>query len=992
MGVGFLGSRFVGRVEELGRLLGALERTEQGKPATVLLAGDAGIGKTRLLEELRGQAQRRGHQVLIGGCLEVGDVGLPYVAVVVALRGFAADTEDGRLIAAAKGLPGLERLLPELAGEPTAVSAPGGGLDQLQLFDAIRALFERLSEDAPVLVVLEDLHWADRATRDLLAFLVRTLHGRIALVASYRATGVDRHHPLSPVLAGLIRQPNVERLELLPFGRADLATHLAAISGQHLPGAVVDQIFARSEGNPFYAEELLAAGAGEGDVRLPPTLTEVLLVRIEALSQPAQQMLRVAAVAGREASHQLLAAATGWPEAEVERGLRDAIAGQVLVASAATESYRFRHALLQEAVYGDLLPGERTRLHATYARLLAAADPDPAGGDGSAAELAWHCLASHDLPGGLAALVRAADQAATVFAPSEAFRHLTQTLELWNRVPDAAAVAGVDRVEVLVRAAEAADLSGEFRQAVGLAREAVEAVDKDAEPRRAAMLYERLSSYVIDAELEFERAKEETLATSEKAVELVPEEPPTPLRAWVAGGRARALMHARDYQGARRWGEEALAVARAAGSIGDEAQALTTLALMELRFGDVETARSLFHDADGRAAAAGNRSLELEARHGLGALEFDLGNLDAACTVLDQATELAERSGLAWSGYGIDSRLRRCIAHYAAGNWDQAERISAAFDDRRPAAGPLSAAALYVEVGRGHHARAVERLAWLAPFRDGDPYVAYVAGCCEVDLICWQGDPGRASALARSILVTQEEAGLPWLLSTIWPAALGLAAEGDRAERARAAGDQAEQAEAKTVAEDLLDRARAALQRARDRGRQVGPEALAWLARAEAEWTRVEGRSDPGRWTAAAEAFAYGYAYEEARCRWRLAEALLGVGDRQQAGVAVRTAYKTAVRLQAEPLRKALEVLARRGRLDVGLPAERGLASLTPRELEVLRLLVEGRSNRQIARALFITEKTASVHVSNIMSKFGAANRSEAAAIAHRLRLLEPNA
>ena len=196
MGVDFLGSRFVGRVEELGRLLGALERTEQGKPATVLLAGDAGIGKTRLLEELHDQAQRRGYQVLIGGCLEVGDVGLPYVAVVVALRGFAADAEDGRLIAAAKGLPGLERLLPELAGEPTAVSAPGGGLDQLQLFDAIRALFERLSDDAPVLVVLEDLHWADRSTRDLLAFLVRTLHGRIALVASYRSEGLDRRNPL----------------------------------------------------------------------------------------------------------------------------------------------------------------------------------------------------------------------------------------------------------------------------------------------------------------------------------------------------------------------------------------------------------------------------------------------------------------------------------------------------------------------------------------------------------------------------------------------------------------------------------------------------------------------------------------------------------------------------------------------------------------------------------------------------------------------------
>jgi DNA-binding NarL/FixJ family response regulator len=432
-------------------------------------------------------------------------------------------------------------------------------------------------------------------------------------------------------------------------------------------------------------------------------------------------------------------------------------------------------------------------------------------------------------------------------------------------------------------------------------------------------------------------------------------------------------------------------VAGAAGSTGDEAEALMFVAIQVVRFGDVGTARALLRDAAARAAAVDNRPLELDARRDLAVLEFDLGNLAAACAALDQAAELAQRTGLAWSSDGIDSRVLGCIAHYHAGTWDEAERVAAAVDDHRPAAGPLSAAALYVEVGRGR-AGATERLARLGPYRQADPYVAFLAGGCESDLAHWQGDLDGASAVACSTLANREHAGAPWMLSVIWPAALGLAAEGGKAERARTVGDQAAQARSVELGWDLLARARAALQRARDRGRQVGPEALAWLARCEAEWTRVEGRSDPGRWTAAAEAFAYGYAYEEARSRWRLAEALLGVGHRQQAGVAVRTAYKTAVRLQAEPLRKALEVLARRGRLDVGLPPERGLASLTPRELEVLRLLVEGRSNRQIARPLFITEKTASVHVSNIMSKLGAANRSEAAAIAHRLRLLEPNA
>jgi len=980
---------FVGRAEELDRLLRLLERAERGRPAVGLIAGDAGVGKTRLLDELAARAEGRGVRVLQGGCMEVGDVGLPYVPFVDAFRDLGGRPGEAEVAAPlAAAVPSLGRLLPELAADGGPAQVPGDGFERVQLFDGVLSLLMRLSELAPLLLVIEDVHWADRSTRDLLAFLIRTLRGgRVALVASYRSDELHRRHPLRPLLAELVRVPDLERIDLTPFGRAELAEHLQAVAGQPVPPAVVDRILARSEGNAFYAEELVAAGAIRADIGLPGALADVLLDRIEALSELAQEVLKVAAVAGRRVGHQLLVAASGRPEAEVERGLRDAIAGQVLVASAATESYRFRHALLQEAVYGDLLPGERTRLHATYARLLAAADDDQAE-SGSAAELAWHCLASHDLPGGLAALIRAADDAATVFAPSEAYRHLTQALELWSRVPDATAVAGVDRVEVLVRAAEAANHSGEFRHAVGLAREAVAAIDEDAEPLRAAMVYERLSSYLLDAEpeLELSQIREEILAASERAAELVPAEPPTPLRARVAAGLARSLIVARDYEGSRRHGEEALAVARAAGSIGDEARALVIVSILELRFGDVETARRLLRDADRAAAAARNRPLELQARHGLAALELDLGNLAAACAALDQATELAERSGLIWSGYGIDSRVLRCIAHYEAGSWDEAERVAAAADERRPA---VSAAALYVEVGRGR-AAAVERLARLAPYRKVDPYVAYLAGGCEADLARWQGEPERSSELARATLATQEEGGPPWVLSAIWPAALALAAEGDLAERARAAGDQAAAKEHLAAGEDLLARARGALQRARDLGRQVGPEALAWLARAEAERSRVEGRSDPGRWSAAADAFGYGYVYEEARCRWRLAEALLGEGDRDRAAEQALAAHQAARGLGAAPLLAEVEALARRGRLDLGVPPPRqpgDAPGLTPRELEVLRLVAAGRSNGQIAEALFISRKTASVHVSNILAKLGVHTRTEAAAAAHRMGL-----
>jgi DNA-binding NarL/FixJ family response regulator len=974
---------FIGRSRELGRLLAAMERAEQGQPAMVLLAGDAGVGKTRLLVELAGRARERGVQVLIGGCLELGDVGLPYLPIVAALRGFATEAgNDEMLVRAAKGLAGLGSLLPELADQPTTPVSLDKGLEQLQLFDAVGSLLVRLSEHAPVVLILEDLHWADSSTRELAAFLHQTLRGgRVLLVASYRSDELHRSHQLRPWLAELIRRSGVEHLELAPFNRSELAERLAAIRGTRLPTAAVERIFSRSQGSPFYAEELLAAGADEADIRLPSTLADLLLVRVETLSQPAQWLLRVITVAGR-VSHRMLVDATGWSDPELEDSLREAITARILVVDADSDTYAFRHALLQEAVYGDLLPGERTRLHATYARLLTASGP--------AAELAYHCLAGHDLPAALAALIRAAAQAAAVSAPAERYRHLTQALELWDRVPNAAAVATVDRVDLLLRAAEAANQSGQFQRAVGLTREAVAAIDPSADPLRAALAHERLGHYVLEAEVElgWEQVEVQMLAACRRAVELVPAQPPTALRARVAIGLARALAVTGAPDEARRWAEEALAVARAAGSTVDETHALATLGSLELQCGNVEAARSLVRDARRRAAVTGDRPLELRAQCNLGVLELDVGNLAVACTTLDEAAELAERSGLAWSSYGLDAQVLGGIAHYAAGQWDRAERVAVAVDDRHPGAGLLSAVALFVAVGRGR-ANAEERLARLAPLREADPFADYLAGGCEADLALWQGDLDRARTLVRQTLSEVDRIGEVRALSAIWPAALGLAAEADRAERARVASDEPGMGEARALGRELLDRARAAARRAREFGSQVGPEALAWLARAEAEWTRLEGHSDPEAWRAAVDAFSYGYVYEVARCQRRLAEALLGVGDREQATPMARDALQTAERLGAEPLKGALQRLARRGRLALGvtMPIETRRAGLTPRELEVLRLLVEGRSNRQIAEQLFISGSTAGVHVTNILAKLGVHSRLEAAARARQLGL-----
>src|SRR6266487_1535084 len=363
---------FVGRSEELGRLLRVLARAEKGWPAVALVAGDAGVGKTRLLAELAGHAERQGARVLLGGCMEAGDLGLPYVPFVDAFRDLGARPGESDLVGPlAAAVPGLGLLMPRTGNGRVAAVPPGDGFERVQLFDGVLSLLVGLSELAPMLLVIEDLHWADRSTRDLVSFLTRTLRtGRVALVASYRSDDLHRRHPLRPLLAELLRVPDLERIELHPFSRGELAQHLAALGGGDLPAETVDRILARSEGNPFFAEELLAAGATRRDVALPEALADVLRDRIEALPDLAQQVLKVAAVAGRRVSHDLLVAAAGLPEAEVEQGLREAIAAQVLVTDPVTESYRFRHALLQEVVYSDLLPGERTRLHATYARLL----------------------------------------------------------------------------------------------------------------------------------------------------------------------------------------------------------------------------------------------------------------------------------------------------------------------------------------------------------------------------------------------------------------------------------------------------------------------------------------------------------------------------------------------------------------------------------------------------------------------------------------------
>ena len=467
---------FVGRAEELAALDAALARAAGGEPAVVLVAGESGVGKSRLLAEFATRASAAGGRVLTGECIELVEGELPYAPIVRMLR--SLDPEELSELAGT-GRAELSPLIPE-AVEATD-PRPDEQFAQGRMFDLLLSLFGRLGERGPLVLVIEDLHWGDRSTRDFLAFLVRALRSeRLLLVATYRSDELHRKHPLRPLLAEFDRVGRAERVELKRFSRLELVAQLAGILEEQPEGGLTDALFARSEGNPFFAEELLAAGGRDGS--LPETLRDALMVRVEALSEPSQEMLRLAAAAGRSVTHRLLAEVAERDELELQRALREAVANHVLVQEGSGETYAFRHALICEAINDDLLPGERSAVHLKLAQALAGDGSLSADAVGPAAELAYHWQQAHDLPRALKASVEAGIQAERMRAPAEAAHQFENALGLWERVDDPEALTGTTLVELLRRAAERAHLAGAPSRALALARRALELTDPAGDP------------------------------------------------------------------------------------------------------------------------------------------------------------------------------------------------------------------------------------------------------------------------------------------------------------------------------------------------------------------------------------------------------------------------------------------------------------------------------------------------------------------------------
>ena len=969
---------FIGRARERNTLQGAFERTSEGQPVAVLVAGEAGVGKTRLVNEFSDAVRSEGSRVLLGGCIELSQGSLPFAPIVEALRGLVESTEPealDELLGPAR--PELGRLLPELAaGSPQREVGPGPDFAQGRLFEQFLGLLQRLAERSPTILIIEDLHWADDSTLDLIRFLLRNLREPDAmLVMTYRSDELHRRHPLRPFLTALDRIDSVERLELSCFDRNEVSEQLRSILGHNPDQLTVNRAYELSEGNPFYVEELLATGAGLPDSVLPSSLREAVMVRVEALSEDSQEVLRVAATAGCRVHHSLIGNVSVLEERRLYEALREAVARHLLVYDERNGFYEFRHALVREAIYADLLPGEKTALHATFAEILQGAPDLGGGGTTGAAELAYHFHQAHMIEEALPASIRAGEAAENTFAYPEALQQYERALELWSQVDDPAQRTGTSRVELIRRAAEAAYLSARPARAIAHIKTAIELVDPRSDPVAAGLMHERLGRYHFAG-----GHTDAGLAAYAEAVRLVPEEPPTAERALVLAAEAQMLMLLSHGKESRALCEEAVRIATEVGAKAELGHALNTLGVDLAIMGDFDGGLENLYEAKRIALELGSIDDIGRTYANIPSVLVWAGRFEEAFEHWNEGIDVVTQRG-AGGSYGSWYRADMAESLFRTGRWDEADALT-----REPGSESVTVRAMrlctraQIATARGRLDDAKADLEEASRYSVGmrEPQYLGPSTRARALLALAEGDPLTARALvqeALAALTNSEELADPAFLCFV----------GLRAEAELAAGSWT----STESAERLMDKSRG-LRTASDHHRQHNPIVGASAASAEAEFLRITGRPDPEAWQVAASQWVNAvHPHLEAYCLFRQSEASLATGEGGTRD-SLRRAHDIATGLGAEPLLTEIQSLARRGRISLGEPLRRRgpSTSLTPREIDVLRLVADGKTNSEIGRELFISTKTASVHVSHILQKLGVSSRVQAAGAARDLDLV----
>lgn len=980
-------SVLVGRTGIVEQLRAAFDATRSGDTRHVVIGGEAGVGKTRMLIEARSVAEGQGMRVLAGGCVSMGEAGLPFAPYTEILRTLMAEEGTAAVTAlAGRAAPDLSQLVRAIgSGAPPPQQEQWA---QTRLYEALLELFRRLAARAPLVIFLEDMHWADAGTLAATTYLLRATQGDpIAIVATFRTDEVTRKHPLRPWLAELTRGSDVERIDIEPLSLDDMATLVRNILDDDISTRELDQIHLRSDGNPFYAEELLCCRTDVGDT-LPSSLRDVLLTRIDALPDSAQHLLGVAAVGGREVEHETLVAVAGGDSEAIAADLRRVVDEGLLVPGRAhdgDDAYSFRHALLQEVVYEDMLPTERRRLHGGWGDVLAEHDPDAAAGASYLVPMAYHRREARD-ERALAASIAAGDAAMSGYSYDVAFNEYEEALQLWDERQSG--TVEINHVDLLERLARAANLSSHDRRSVAACREAIaELGERDPNPVRLTEL-----QILLGRTLWVSGDWAGSVPEYEKALAIAPADPPLVRVKALAGLGQVYMLHARLRE-SRPLCEEAIAGALAIGDRVMEGHGRNTLGVVLAGLGETEAANESI-------AAALAIALEVRDADDIGRAYVNRAEIEGFSGYPEQALATSIEGMRVAADWGISNSYGAYIGFgavkfaFESGRWAEAARILAEADrNSSPAEGTHVYRSSYVLEFMACRGDDDFEPLWADSFRlyqerppTDNHCQIYIAGIVHD---AFNGRFERAVTSAWDGFAYIRGAGVGLRLVEMARMAAWPLAEVGRA--ARKAGETRAWELAQGRMDELVDLVGSwheGMGAPGDRLREV----LALDAeQVAAEQARMVGDDDAGRWRAIADHWAeLGRPFRSAMARWREAEAADEAGDRDAAVAALREAHRVAAELGARPLLAHLDGMARRLRVRVGVKSA-GAAStsspvaaygLTRREREVLAEVATGRTNREIAEVLFISESTAGVHVSNILGKLSVSTRTEAARVA----------
>jgi DNA-binding CsgD family transcriptional regulator/tetratricopeptide (TPR) repeat protein len=992
---------FVGRERELSRLEGAL-----GSDARlVLVVGDAGVGKTRFAGEGMRRAAAGGMVCVLGGCLPLAGE-LPLLPVADAL-GELSRLKDGRLLEGALGTvpryvrAEVARLLPQLeAGEPDA-GGRAEGWQRERLFSAVAELLGAVARASGLVVVIEDVHWADGATLDCLTYLARAGGaGALTAVVTCRSDEVPLDAQVAGWLAHMRGGGGVEEIGLGPLSREEVAQQIAGLVGGEPPGRFADDLFARAEGNPFFTEQLVAAalaGAAGGALRppagLPDRLAELLAARASGCGSAARAVLAGLAVAGRPLTEDLLSEVTGLGLEAVRTGLRELVA-RLLAASTSEGAHRPRHALLAEAMAAGLLPGERVVLHERTALALEAA-----GGEILAAEVAGHWAAAGRPAEELPARVAAAGAAERVFGYAEAAAHWLRVIELCQAAPaagEAARAAGIGVPRLYVQAIDALERSGDAVRAGAVAEEAYRRFADHPDPATAAVAHHRAAHF------QSIEAPAAGLPLIEEALRLFGQAPPSAdhVEAWLDYGQ-RFMVHAEGRLEAGRTAlERAVEIAEAAGATALVARILPWLGFHAFFRGQVEEGFAILHRGRTLAETLGDGAalLYLDISESDALLKF--GKFDDAAEVALRGLRAARQSGLqAWVRATVlatnasEALLARGRTAEAAALIDPLITGPPHRDDWGVHECRSEIDLLYGDIDAATRRRQQIK-AWVDSI--GSIEWARESGQRAADLALWAGRPADAVEEARRVFARYTAPDLTIFCGRLLAA--GMRGCADLAEQARARRDDHAASAAQAAADGLVfwvDQMAGAPFTDHPYVATIPADRATW----DAERTRLAGASDPAAWSAAAKTWeGLGCPHLAGYAWWRQAEAQLAAGQPTAAAAGTLRAAAAAADGHA-PLLAQIRALAQRARIPLRPPPDAVTAAppdapapygLTGRELAVLRLVAAGRTNAQIGAGLYISPKTASVHVTSILRKLGVSNRVQAAALAERAGLLRP--